>query len=223
MLFRARRRRQCRGTGTEPAEGRELTTKQRDETQPSIKRGWILDKAGSLFWQKGYYTTSMRDIAAACRCKPANIYNYFDSKEDILFEVIRDITQRAVTSIEDLRDDELSSPVEQMKALVTRHFHLLAGIKRSNVLISDTGLKDLSTEHRKVIIKLRDEYDLIMERVIERGIKAGLFLVKDTKVAIYLISSVIVRSSLWFSPKGRLSDDEVGELMFDFVYRAIKA
>jgi hypothetical protein len=62
-----------------------------------------------------------------------------------------------------------------------------------------------------------------MERIIERGIKAGLFLVQDTKVAIYLISSVIVRSSLWFSPRGRLSDDEVGELMFDFVYRAIKA
>lgn len=200
-----------------------VTPKRRAGTQTSVKRSWILDKAGALFWQKGYHSTSMRDIASACRCKPANIYNYFEGKEDILYEVIRDITERAVASIEHLKDDEVTAPVEQLRSLVKSHFGMLAAIKRSNVLISDTGLKDLSNEHRKAVIALRDEYDGIMRQVIKRGIDSGDFAVKDEKVVAYLIASVILRSSIWFSPRGRMSAGEVGDIMFDFVYNGVKA
>ena len=198
-------------------------SKQIGETRSAVKRSWILDKAGALFWKKGYDSTSMRDIAGACHCKPANIYNYFRSKEDILFEVIRDITEKAVASIRDLKDDDTTSPVEQLRSLVKNHFGLLVRMKQTNVLISDSGLKDLSGEHRKAIITLRDEYDAILRHVVRRGVASGDFTVKDEKIVTYLISSVILRSSIWFSPRGRLSAGEVGDMMFDFVYRGIKA
>lgn len=200
-----------------------LRSQQRKEMRSSIKKSWILDKAGVLFWEKGYHSTGMRDIARACECKPANIYNYFKGKEDILFEVIRDITEQAVISIKFLEDDEETNPVEQLKLLIKSHFQVLMQMTRSNKLISDTGLKDLSTEHRKAIIELRDQYDSIMRKVIRRGIESGDFSVKDEKVIGYLISSIIVRSTIWFSPKGKYSVDEVGDMMFEFAYHGIKA
>ena len=198
-------------------------TARRADSQTSVKKSWILDRAGALFWQKGYHATSMRDIAKACGCKAANIYNYFVGKEDILFEVTRDITQRAVDSIRHLEADEETDPAEQMRSLIRSHFGMLVRMKRSSVLISDTGLKDLSREHRKAIIELRDTYDAIMRKVIERGIRSGQFAVRDEKVVTYLISSVILRSTIWFSPRGRLSADEVADIMFDFVWRGIRA
>jgi AcrR family transcriptional regulator len=197
--------------------------RRRRESQSSVRRDWILDKARALFWQKGYESTTIRDIADACKFKPANIYNYFEGKEDILFEVIRDITEQTVSSIEHLEDEEDTTPVEQLRSLIKSHFELLVRKKRSSVFISDTGLKDLTTEHRKVIVRLRDRYDGIMRMIIRRGVDAGYFVVKDDKIVTYLIASVIMRSSIWFSPKGRLSADEVGDIMSDFVYRAIKA
>ena len=200
-----------------------LRSQQRKEMKSSIKKSWILDKAGVLFWEKGYHSTGMRDIARACDCKPANIYNYFRGKEDILFEVIRDITEQAVTSIKFLEDDEETNPVEQLRSLIKSHFRLLMQMARSNKLISDTGLKDLSTEHRKEIVKLRDHYDSIMRKVLRRGIESGDFSVKDEKVIGYLISSIIVRSTIWFSSKGKYSVDEIGDMMFDFAYHGIKA
>ncbi|WP_410291021.1 TetR/AcrR family transcriptional regulator, partial [Desulfosarcina sp.] len=48
----------------------------------------MLNKARALFWSKGYNSTSMQDIARAYSCKPANIYNFFARKEDILYEVL---------------------------------------------------------------------------------------------------------------------------------------
>jgi AcrR family transcriptional regulator len=200
-----------------------MATAGQSKTQSSAKRDWILDRAGALFWQKGYEGTSMRDIADACKFKPANIYNYFKGKESILYEVIKEITEQTVDSIEDLEEDETSSPVEQLRSLIKGHFGLLVRQKRSSVFISDTGLKDLSPEHRRGIVRLRDRYDAIMRKVIRRGMDGGYFAVKDEKVVGYFISSVIMRSSIWFSPKGRLSAEQVGDIMFDFVYRGIKA
>jgi len=200
-----------------------LRSQQRKEMRSSIKKSWILDKAGVLFWEKGYHSTGMRDIARACECKPANIYNYFKGKEDILFEVIREITEQAVMSIKFLEDDEDTSPVEQLRSLIKSHFGILMQMARSNKLISDTGLKDLSAEHRREIIELRDKYDSIMLKVIRRGIKSGDFSVKDEKVMVYLISSIIVRSTIWFSPKGKYSVDEIGDIMFNFAYQGLKA
>lgn len=199
-----------------------MTRPRRIEGQTSVKKSWILDKAGTLFWQKGYHSTSMRDIAKACRCKASNIYNYFAGKEDILFEVIKDITERAVESIEHLKNDDTTDPVEQLRSLIKSHFGMLVRMKRSSVLISDSGLKDLSADHRKVIIKLRDDYDGIMRQVIKRGVRSGQFKVTDENVVTYFIASVILRSTLWFSPKGRLSAEQISEMMFSFVYGGIK-
>jgi TetR/AcrR family transcriptional regulator, cholesterol catabolism regulator len=192
------------------------------ETQSSLKKSQILDKAGTLFWQKGAHNTSMKEIADACNCRAANIYNYFESKEDILFEVIKDIHEQAVLSIKHLEEDEITSPVEQLRSLIKSHFGLLARIKRSNIMLSDTGLKDLSPEHRKVIIRIRDIYDSIMRKVIRRGIDSGDFVVKDERIMTYLISSMIVRSGIWYSSKGRLSTDEVGDIIFDLAYKGLK-
>ena len=200
-----------------------LRSSQRKELKSSIKKSWILDKAGVLFWQKGYHGTSMKDIAAACDCKAANIYNYFKGKEDILFEVIKDITERAVNSVSHLEDDETTSPVDQLKSFIDNHLGVLVQMKKSSVLISDTGLQNLTRDHRRIIVELRDTYDRIMTKIIRRGIESGDFTVKDEKVTVYLISSVIIRSTIWFSSKGRLSAEEVSDIMFDFVYKGITA
>lgn len=176
-----------------------------------------------LFWQKGYHGTSMKDIASMCDCKAANMYNYFKGKEDILFEVIKDITELAVNSVRYLEDDETTNPVDQLRSFIANHLGVLVQMKKSSVLISDTGLQNLTREHRKVIVELRDTYDRIMTKVIKRGIESGDFAVKDEKVIVYLISSVIIRSTIWFSSKDRLSAKEVADIMFDFVYRGIKA
>src|SRR5437899_11323720 len=45
----------------------------------------ILRAAGRAFRTRGFAETGMRDIAAAADLSPANLYNYFHGKHDILF------------------------------------------------------------------------------------------------------------------------------------------
>jgi TetR/AcrR family transcriptional regulator, cholesterol catabolism regulator len=188
----------------------------------AVKRSVILEKAGQIFWQKGYHSTSMKDIADACHCRPANVYHYFKNKEDMLFQVIKDITEKTVNSVKHLDEDETTSPVDQIKSLVKSHLGLLGTMNKTNVLISDTGLRDLTPEHRQAIIEIRDNYDSILCKVLRRGVKSGDFTNIDERIISYFISSVIIRSNIWFSPDGRLSQDEVADIMSRFIYEGIK-
>jgi TetR/AcrR family transcriptional regulator, repressor of the ameABC operon len=45
----------------------------------------IVRAAGNEFRLRGFAETGMRDIAAAADLSPANLYNYFRGKNEILF------------------------------------------------------------------------------------------------------------------------------------------
>jgi AcrR family transcriptional regulator len=200
-----------------------IRSKLRRELRASLRKSHILDKAENLFWQKGYHGTSMKDIADACGCKPANIYNYFENKEDILYEVIRDITMQTLSLVKPLEEDELTDPVEQLRSFIKSHFGFMVSMKKSTVLISDTGLKELSSEHRKAVIEMRDHYDRILRKILQRGIDSGNFRKVDSQIISYLVSSIIIRSNIWFSAKDRLPANDIIDIMFDFVYHGIRA
>jgi len=81
----------------------------------------MLEAARRLFWEKGYWATSMRDIGISYGCKPANIYNFFSDKEEILFEVLREEMEQIIDPIKHLEDDDHTSPIEQLRFLIECH------------------------------------------------------------------------------------------------------
>jgi len=195
-----------------------MAERKRGETQ----RGLIITISSTLFWEKGYAETSMRDIAGACGFRPANIYNFFKSKESILFEILSQEMLEIVAPIRHLGDDERVSPVEALRLMIENHVKLTLGEKRSSRLLFDVGLKNLAPANRKKIIRLRDEYDRIGEAIVRRGKRAGVFAKDvDEKIAVFSIGSIIARSRIWYSPKGRYSVDEIIDLMFTFALRGL--
>ena len=59
----------------------------------------ILRTAARLFQQRGYDATSMNDVAAALKLSKGGLYHHFQSKDEILFEIMNhamDITQERV-------------------------------------------------------------------------------------------------------------------------------
>ena len=59
----------------------------------------ILRTAARLFQQRGYDATSMNDVAAALKLSKGGLYHHFQSKDEILFEIMNhamEITQERV-------------------------------------------------------------------------------------------------------------------------------
>ena len=108
------------------------------------RRKKILESARVLFWKKGYPGTSMVDLADACACKPANLYNYFRTKEEILFEVLLEEMEQIIRPIERLEDDEAGNPADQLRDIITAHLKVTLSRRRSAKTLFDVALDSLS-------------------------------------------------------------------------------
>lgn len=68
------------------------------------KRAEILDIALEVFGKEGYRGTSLRKVAHLCNLSLAGVMHYFDSKEDLLVQILRK---------RDLRDEVTGDDVKQ--------------------------------------------------------------------------------------------------------------
>ncbi|MEW6348440.1 MAG: TetR/AcrR family transcriptional regulator [Thermodesulfobacteriota bacterium] len=181
----------------------------------------VLAVARKLFWKKGYKSTSMNDIAEAYGCKPGNIYNFFDSKEAILFEVLLEEMDQIIDPIKHLEQDEDSSPLEQLRLIISSHVQLTLSYRRTSKSLFDVALDNLSPSKRKQIVALRDTYERILRKVITRGIRAKCFPDIDPRLAGIMIASMIVRTRVWFHPKKGLSPDQIADFIFRFALHGL--
>lgn len=60
----------------------------RRDRRISARKNQILDAAATLFAEKGYHRTTTKDIAVVADISEGTIYNYFDSKEDLLLGIL---------------------------------------------------------------------------------------------------------------------------------------
>jgi len=181
----------------------------------------MLAIARKLFWENGYKSTSMRDIAKEYGCKPANIYNFFSQKEDILYAVLLEEMEQIITPIQHLEHDESSDPIAQLHRVIESHLNLTLSYRRSAKLLFDVSLKNLSKEKRKDIIALRDKYDLIIRKIIQRGIDLNLFPEIDIKLAGFMIASMITRSRIWFHPEKGMSIPDLADFITKFTLNGL--
>ena len=90
-------------------------------------RRTVLDGAARLFRLHGYAAVSMRDIAAACGIKAGSLYYHFQSKEQIVTEVldtgVSTVFEGARRSVDALPP---AAPLEQrLRAAIGAHLHAL--------------------------------------------------------------------------------------------------
>jgi len=92
-------------------------------SKKSKKTELILETSLLLFSQKGFYSTTMPDIAKEMDMSVGNFYNYFSSKESLAQELIKYSSDKVGAMIRDVNEQECSSE-EKIKQIVTLYFKL---------------------------------------------------------------------------------------------------
>jgi AcrR family transcriptional regulator len=191
------------------------------ERQTVEKKKKILAVARNLFWLNGYNAVSMRDLARAYGCQPANLYNYFRTKEAILFEVLLEEMEQIIHPIRHLEEAEDGDPVEQLRFIISSHLKITLSHRRSAKTLFDVALDSLPSADRMVIVSMRDTYDRIIRKVIRRGQEKGIFLPHNEKLVGFMVASMITRTRIWFHPQKGVTVDELADFIFQFALRGI--
>ncbi|HET9702607.1 MAG TPA: TetR/AcrR family transcriptional regulator [Vicinamibacterales bacterium] len=100
----------------------------------------LLDAALELFAEKGYFGTSLRDIARAVGVRESALYNYFPSKESLFEAVVfadREETAARLAPFLDTPAADLRPFLEELALRIIEGFTAPAQRQRFRILMSD--------------------------------------------------------------------------------------
>jgi AcrR family transcriptional regulator len=176
----------------------------------------VLEAAARVFDDKGYESSSIQDIAEEVGILKGSLYYYIKTKEDLLYEILLDVHERAFATIDTVEALEVS-PLEKVRAFVTLHVIFnIENLVRVSVFIKD--FRSLSDERREVIVKERHRYNESLRHLISEGQKRGQ-ICPDVDPKLVSLGILGMANSVynWFRPGGAASARTVGAAFADFV------
>ncbi|HEX6318191.1 MAG TPA: TetR/AcrR family transcriptional regulator [Burkholderiales bacterium] len=149
------------------------------------RRRQIVAASIALFGKRGYYATTMRDIAARAGVSVGLIYQYFGDKEDVLFLTIVDVLDTYRDRIP-AATAGIGDPLERFRAAVHAYCRVIDENVDATVL-AYRETKSLGKARRNVIKQKEAETNALLARCVEECIAAGLFERIDVGMLVYQI------------------------------------
>jgi AcrR family transcriptional regulator len=189
----------------------------RDLTPSSVQR--LLLAALESFAQKGYHGTTTRDIAQRAAMSPAAIYMHYKSKEQLLYQISR-ATHEAM--LREMREvfARPGTPPERLRALVCAHTRFHATMHTAT-RVANYELHALEPAHLEEMRVLRRGMESVMREALRLGAVSGDFEVADVDGTNRAVLSMGIDVSRWYSQRGRLSAEQLGDLHADMVLRMV--
>jgi AcrR family transcriptional regulator len=178
------------------------------ETKRKAKRARILESAVRSFAAKGFYGTSMDDIAEELLLTRGSLYYYFRDKEEILalchetaLEAMLDVTERVRASA--------LPPDQALRRIVVEHARVMVDKFHGTALALQFDALD--ARRRAGVVGVRDAYERSLRDVIAEGVERKVFRPVDPKLAAFAILGAINWMARWYRAGGGSSADEIGE------------
>lgn len=181
----------------------------------------IIAAATAEFLANGYAGASMRAVSERVGLLKGSLYHYIDSKEDLLFHVLRDLHEGAVEVVERTRH-EPGRPLERLRALI----EYLGPYSAEHAAQGMIFLRDftfLPVARRRQIIRQRDLYSRAMRELITAAQARGdVPRSIDPALATATIMGSIAWLANWYRPGGRLSAAEIGRQQAALLIAALR-
>jgi AcrR family transcriptional regulator len=180
----------------------------------------ILRAAGREFRARGFAETGMRDIAEAAALSPANLYNYFKGKHEILFFCQDNSLDRMIATLEKARRMKVSTAARVRHVIISHLRCLLDEVEGSAAHLLTNALPP---RQQRYLVTKRDRYELGVRNLIAAGMRTGEFVPGDSALAARAMLGALNWSVQWFRPEGSLSSAEVAERFADYLIRGLLA
>jgi AcrR family transcriptional regulator len=171
----------------------------------------ILRTAARLFQQRGYDATSMNDVAAALKLSKGGLYHHFQSKDEILFNLMdhaMDITQQRV--IDPVRG--IADPEQRLRMLIRLHIEVVLSERDREITVMLHENHPLPPALRRRINSRKKEYVHFMENLIAevQRVRQSNGIV-NPRAAVFALLGMINWIYQWYKPEGTLQGEQLAQ------------
>lgn len=152
-------------------------------TVPEKRRAQIVDAAIRLFSERGYFQTTIEDVANRVPVSKGLVYRYFKDKNDLLFFCLRYV-------LEIYKPDEVPQLISEFGPLgaLIKVINLHCVLAREHILevvLAYKSTKDLLPEQRRQIKILESKMARMIRQCLENAIHDGLINPVNTDIMAY--------------------------------------
>ncbi len=179
----------------------------------SDSRREILRTAARLFQERGYDGASMQDIASALDLSKAALYHHFESKDEILFEIMSygmDIfEERVLHAVRGIED-----PEQRLRACIERHVQLVLRGRDREITVILHENRALPAESGRQINARKKAYIVYLENLIaevqeRHGIQHPASAAVHPRIAAFALLGMINWMYQWYRPEGAIGEEAV--------------
>jgi TetR/AcrR family transcriptional regulator, cholesterol catabolism regulator len=169
----------------------------------------ILRTSARLFQQQGYDGTSMNDVASALRLSKGGLYHHFQSKEEILFELMNhamDISEeRVIGPVKAIAD-----PEQRLRMLIRRHIAVVLSERDREITVMLHENHPLSPSLRRRINARKKDYVHFVENLVAEVQRArGSKALVTPRAAAFALLGMINWIYQWYRPQGPLDEESL--------------
>ena len=191
---------------------------------PSMPKGrqrqkQLYDAAARLFASQGYHATSLRELAEALGLNKSSLYHYFDSKQELLYQLLDDYISEALAGIQSLcagpRD-----PEEKLADFMRYYTRFYArDLDRLALLVNEVD--NLEPRYRKVLEKKERRYLAALTDIFAQLREQGRLKDVPSTVAAFAFFGMVHYTFRWYHPKGKVSPEELSEMFWEIFGRGV--
>jgi TetR/AcrR family transcriptional regulator, cholesterol catabolism regulator len=170
----------------------------------STRRSELTREAAKLFAQKGYHGTSIGDIAEALGVQKGSLYAHIASKEDLLYETMREGAEAFHAALDAIPDDLPAT--EKIRLALRGHLRVVAEqLDVATVFVQEW--RYLEGARRDEIVAERRRYEERIRELFREGRELSEFRADlDEGIAALLLLSAANWAYTWLQP-GRDTDE----------------
>ena len=164
-------------------------------------RSRIVAAAVALFAEQGYDATSVNEVVARAGVAKGALYHHFQSKDDLLYEVYRELVERQLAGLADILERRLA-PADTLRAIVLDMVETTTARTAEATVFFREGHRLTDTNQQRVRAARRQIHDAVTE-LIRSGQRDGRFAaVASPEMVTFTIFGVINELPVWYSPDG---------------------
>jgi AcrR family transcriptional regulator len=179
----------------------------------------IIRSALKIFAQKGFFKTTVDDIAQATGVAKGTVYLYFKNKQDLYVATIDESFSRATATLAAI-EAKATKPSEKMEEIANYFIEYIKHLKTTYMLFTfeNINLKGKTLKQMHTVIEPKIQAMIqIISNIIKSGIQNNEFRKVDPKVAaLYFISTIrAIFLSHFYVSRVSFKTDTVLRLFFE--------
>lgn len=175
------------------------------------RKAFILQKAATMFREKGFNATSMRDLAESVGIEAASLYNHIKSKNEILEAICFEVANRYNSNMDGIEAGN-QKPIVKVETLLRFHIRQMTA-HYEEVYVSDREWKHLNEPYLSNFHNQRRSYRKRFASIIEEGISRNEIRKIDASTAVLIILHAISGIESWHRSTAKVNAQELEDNM----------